>query len=178
MGFNQQCTAPIALFLLLAWSFSPTVTAHESMKADGEPGASAAKTSLKRLKPEKKPKLDRSGGPQKGKASYYGKEFYGKTMADGTPMNPNSNVAASRTLPLGTKAKVTNLENGKSEIVEIRDRGPYIDGRIVDLSPKTAEKLDMKTEGVAPVVVTPIEVPLPDGGVKQGTAVAEQEVGQ
>lgn len=116
----------------------------------------------------KKPALDRSGEPREGKASYYGKEFHGKTMADGTPMDPESNVAASRTLPLGTKAKVTNLDNGKSAVVEIRDRGPYVDGRIVDVSPKVAEKLDMKEEGVAPVVVKPIEVPQARDSVKKG----------
>ena len=110
-----------------------------------------------------KPALVRSGEPRTGEASYYGKEFHGRTMADGTPMNPQSNVAASRTLPLGTKAKVTNLENGRSAVVEIRDRGPYVDGRIVDVSPKVADKLDMKGDGVAPVVVKPIEVPQPDG---------------
>jgi rare lipoprotein A len=112
--------------------------------------------------------LDRSGKARKGKASYYGKKFHGKKMADGTPMDPNSNIAASKTLPLGTKAKVTNLENGKSEVVEIRDRGPYIDGRIVDVTPKTAEKLDLKKNGVALVEVSPIEVPQADGSIKLG----------
>ncbi len=102
---------------------------------------------------------DRSGKPRKGKASYYGREFYGKKMADGTPMNPHSNIAASRTLPLGTKARVTNLENGKSEVVVIRDRGPYVDGRIVDLTPATAEKLDFREQGLALVEVTPLEIP-------------------
>ncbi len=113
----------------------------------------------KRLKVTKNPELDRSGKTRHGEASYYGKEFFGKKMADGTPMDPESNIAASRTLPIGTKAKVTNLDNGKSAVVEIRDRGPYIDGRIVDLTPKTAEQLDMKDEGVAPVAVTPIDLP-------------------
>ncbi|HZX30983.1 MAG TPA: septal ring lytic transglycosylase RlpA family protein [Rhodocyclaceae bacterium] len=100
---------------------------------------------------------------QVGKASYYSRQFAGKKMADGTRMNPNSNVAASKTLPLGTKAEVTNLETGKSTVVEIRDRGPYVDGRVIDLSPKAAEKIDMKKEGVAPVEVTPIEIPAPRG---------------
>jgi rare lipoprotein A len=97
--------------------------------------------------------------PQKGKASYYGKEFYGKKMADGTKMDPAENHAASRTLPLGTEAKVTNMENGKSEIVEIRDRGPYVEGRIVDVSPSTAENLDFKKDGVVPVEVQPLKLP-------------------
>ncbi|SAL34768.1 RlpA-like lipoprotein [Caballeronia terrestris] len=112
--------------------------------------------------------LDHSGKPSKGKASYYGREFYKKKMADGTKMNPQSNAAASKTLPLGTKARVTNLENGNSEVVEIRDRGPYVKDRIVDVSPKTADKLGLKENGTARVEVKPIEVPQPDGTVKQG----------
>jgi rare lipoprotein A len=118
----------------------------------------------------KKPVLDHSGRARKGKASYYANRFAGRKMADGTPMNPQADIAASRTLPLGTKARVTNLENGKSAVVEIRDRGPYVDGRIVDLSPKVAEKLKMKEQGVAPVEVAPITVPQPDGSVKLGAA--------
>ena len=89
-------------------------------------------------------------------------------MADGTPMNPESNHAASKTLPLGTKAKVTNLKNGKSAVVEIRDRGPYVEGRSIDVTPKTARELGMVKDGVAPVEVTPIEVPQADGSVKPG----------
>jgi rare lipoprotein A len=114
--------------------------------------------------------LDRSGKAHKGKASYYGKQFHGKKMADGTPMDPHSNVAASKTLPLGTKARVTNLENGKSETVEIRDRGPYVDGRIVDVSPTVADRLGIRKQGVAPVEVKPLEVPQKDGSVKSAGA--------
>ena len=113
---------------------------------------------------------DRSGKVRKGKASFYGgKRFAGKKMADGTPMNPNANIAASKTLPLGTKAKVTNLENNKSQVVEIRDRGPYVEGRIVDVSPKVAKDLDMKKDGVAPVAVQPLEVPKSEGGNSSGS---------
>lgn len=82
-------------------------------------------------------------------------------------MNPRGNNAASRTLPLGTVAKVTNLATGKSAIIKIEDRGPYIKGRIVDLSPSTAHKIGItRRVGVAKVVVEPIAVPLPDGRVK------------
>jgi rare lipoprotein A len=114
--------------------------------------------------------LDHSGQPRKGKASFYAHSFAGKKMADGTPMNPQANIAASKTLPLGTTARVTNLENGKSAIVEIRDRGPYVDGRIVDLSPMVAEKLQIRKQGVASVEVAPITVPQPDGSIKLGAA--------
>lgn len=103
--------------------------------------------------------IDRSGKPRKGEASYYGRKFYKKKMADGTHMDPQSNAAASKTLPLGTKARVTNLENGNSDVVEIKDRGPYAKNRIVDVSPKTADKLGITKDGTAPVEVKPIEVP-------------------
>ena len=88
-------------------------------------------------------------------------------MADGTPMRPQGNNAASRTLPLGTTALVTNLKTGRAAVVTIRDRGPYVKGRIVDLSPATAQKIGLdRKEGLTNVEVAPIEVPLADGSVK------------
>ena len=86
---------------------------------------------------------------------------------------PNANIAASKTLPLGTTAKVTNLNNGKSALVKVQDRGPYVGGRVVDLAPKVAEELEMTEPGIAPVVVAPVAVPLPNGDVKLGAGAAE-----
>jgi rare lipoprotein A len=118
-------------------------------------------------------KPDHSGKKRTGKASFYANSFAGKKMADGTPMDPQDDNAASRTLPLGTTAKVTNLESGKSAVVTIQDRGPYVEGRIVDLSPSTAREIGLtRKQGVAEVVVEPIAVPLPDGSVKAGVAAA------
>lgn len=75
-------------------------------------------------------------------------------------MDPNADVAASKTLPLGSKAKVTNLKTGKSAVVTIRDRGPYVQGRILDLSPSTADKIGIAPkEGVANVEVAPLDEP-------------------
>lgn len=118
---------------------------------------------------QKQSNLDRSGKSRKGKASYYGREFYKRKMANNKPMNPHSNVAASKTLPLGTKAKVTNLQTGKSDIVDIEDRGPYVKGRIIDVSPKTAEKLDLNKVGTAQVEVKPLELPSRERNVKPNT---------
>ena len=119
------------------------------------------------------PALDRSGQKRLGTASFYAQEFSGRKMADGTMMRPQSDNAASKTLPLGTTAKVTNLETGQSAVVTIRDRGPYIRGRIVDLSPSTAKNIGIDhRNGVARVEVAPISIPLPDGGVKLGAAVS------
>jgi rare lipoprotein A len=109
-----------------------------------------------------------------GKASFYANKFAGRKMADGTRMNPHGNNAASKTLPLGTTAKVTNLETGKSAVVTIQDRGPYVPGRIVDLSPETAKQIGIShRKGVALVVVAPIAVPQPNGDVKLGAAAHE-----
>ena len=110
---------------------------------------------------------DLSARKRRGNASYYAPQFFGKPMANGAPMNPRGNNAASLTLPLGTVAKVTNVANGKSAIIKIEDRGPYIKGRIVDLSPATAHEIGItRRMGIAKVVVAPIAVPLPDGQVK------------
>jgi rare lipoprotein A len=109
-----------------------------------------------------------------GRASFYANKFAGRKMADGAVMDPHGDNAASKTLPLGTTAKVTNLETGKSAVVTIQDRGPYVPGRIVDLSPDTALQIGIShREGVALVVVAPIAVPQPDGGIKLGAAAHE-----
>ncbi|HEY0185208.1 MAG TPA: septal ring lytic transglycosylase RlpA family protein [Rhodopila sp.] len=117
--------------------------------------------------------IDHSGRKQKGRASYYARHFANRKMADGRRMNPNSDVAASKTLPLGSVASVTNLDNGKTATVKIEDRGPYARGRVVDLAPKVADQLDLKKDGVAPVEVKPITLPQPDGDVRLGAGAAE-----
>jgi rare lipoprotein A len=117
--------------------------------------------------------IDPSGRKQEGRASYYGPGFVDRKMADGHRMNPDSNVAASKTLPLGSVAKVVNLKNGKEATVRVEDRGPYVKGRVVDLTPAVADKLGMKKQGVAPVVVKPITVPQPDGAIKLGAGAAD-----
>jgi rare lipoprotein A len=111
-------------------------------------------------------RLDRTGLKRVGIASFYAAKFAGRKMADGTPMRPQGDNAASKTLPLGTKALVTNLETGRTAVVTIRDRGPYVNGRIVDLSPSTARKIGIdRRQGLAKVEVLPIEFPLTDGSI-------------
>lgn len=124
-----------------------------------------------RISPSVKAPIDRSGKKRVGKASFYAHMFAGRKMADGQQMDPQHDNAASRTLPLGTTAKVTNLDTGKSAFVTIQDRGPYVDGRIVDLSPSTAREIGIsRRQGIARVEVSPLAVPLPDGRVKLGAA--------
>jgi rare lipoprotein A len=88
---------------------------------------------------------------QVGEASFYGPGFHGKKTATGEKFDQNDRTAAHPTLPLGTKATVTNLENGNSVDVKINDRGPYIRGRDIDLSKAAAKELGMIKGGVAPV---------------------------
>ena len=115
------------------------------------------------------PTADLSGRARTGIASFYAKMFYGRKMADGTPMNPEGDNAASRTLPLGTRARVTNLLTGQSALVTIQDRGPYVKGRLVDLSPATALAIGITPKsGLGKVEVTPIYVPLPGGRLRWG----------
>lgn len=94
-------------------------------------------------------------------------------MADGTRMDPRGDNAASRTLPLGTRARVTNLQTGQSAVVTIRDRGPYVRGRIVDLSPATARLVGITPkDGLAQVEVAPIELPEATKSVDRSATIA------
>ena len=88
---------------------------------------------------------------QTGKASYYAGKFIGRKTANGEIFVKNKRTAASKTLPFGTKVKVTNLTNGKSVKVRINDRGPFVAGRDIDLSWLAAKKIGMLDQGVAPV---------------------------
>ncbi|MBD3392374.1 MAG: septal ring lytic transglycosylase RlpA family protein [Chitinivibrionales bacterium] len=86
-----------------------------------------------------------------GVASYYGPGFHGKKTANGERFNMYRMTAAHKTLPFGTRVRVTNLDNGKSVIVRINDRGPYKKGRIIDLSKGAAKKIGMIGTGTARV---------------------------
>jgi rare lipoprotein A len=107
----------------------------------------------------------------KGLASWYGRKFHGKPTSTGEPYDMYAMSAAHATLPLPSYAKVTNLENGKSVVVRVNDRGPFHDGRIVDLSYTAAYKLDI-LKGVTPVEV---EALAPDAAPDSFTAQAQEE---
>ncbi len=92
-----------------------------------------------------------SGGSS-GMASYYGSES-GSRTASGARFVPSAMTAAHRTLPFGTKVRVTNKRNGRSVVVTINDRGPFIRGRIIDLSSGAAGVIGMRSSGVAPVSI-------------------------
>ena len=90
---------------------------------------------------------------QTGKASYYALKFTGRKTASGERMHHDSLTCAHRTYPFGTQLKVTNPANGKSVIVRVTDRGPYVKGRIIDLSARAAREIGIIAQGIAPVIV-------------------------
>jgi len=94
-----------------------------------------------------------SGYIERGIASWYGEEFHGRPTSSGEIYDMHALTAAHKLMPLGTVAKVTNLENGRSVTVKINDRGPFIDDRIIDLSYGSAGAIDMVETGLAPVEI-------------------------
>ena len=134
--------------------------AQVSEKAEGSQDLVKDKVSLKKTA-KGEPVIE-----QTGEASSYGQEFQGKTTAAGEKFDKNDLTAAHPTLPLGTKAKVTNLKTGKSVDVRINDRGPHVKGRDIDVSQGAAKKLDMTKSGTAPVK---IEAQLPSSKTSTGS---------
>jgi rare lipoprotein A len=86
-----------------------------------------------------------------GLASYYADKYQGRKTASGERFDTARLTAAHRTLPFGTRVRVTNVDNGKSVVVRVNDRGPFVAGRVIDLSPAAAKQLDMMRSGVVRV---------------------------
>ncbi|MEQ1672036.1 MAG: septal ring lytic transglycosylase RlpA family protein [Hyphomicrobium sp.] len=131
---------------------SPSSSASSSMKTSAKKSKGTSQAAYD--KPAKKKKYasqSNSGGyTLTGKASYY---WQPQALASGGRFNPNAMTAAHKTLPFGTKVRVTNQNNGQSVVVTINDRGPYIAGRIIDLSKAAAHSINMQGSGVVPVTV-------------------------
>jgi rare lipoprotein A len=94
-----------------------------------------------------------SGRAQRGVASYYGDDYRGRKTASGEIFNPDDFTAAHRTLNFGTVVQVRNLRNNRTVLVEITDRGPFVKGRIIDLSEAAAKRLGMIGPGTTPVEI-------------------------
>ena len=106
-----------------------------------------------------------------GQASYYADKFQGRPTANGERFDNGKLTAAHRTLPFGTKVRVTNLNNGRSVVVRVNDRGPFVRGRIIDLSQAAARRIDMVRAGVVPVRVEPVGA----AGAAPGRALSRAE---
>ncbi len=131
---------------------APKATAY---KQAAKPKKNATKKYTKSYSPKKKKTYSAKayGGSvyQSGIASYY---WQPQKVASGGWFNPNAMTAAHKTLPFGTKVRVTHSRTGKSVVVRINDRGPYIKGRIIDLSRAAAGVIGMRGSGIAPVKIT------------------------
>jgi rare lipoprotein A len=95
---------------------------------------------------------------QRGRISMYGRKFSGKKTASGEPFDPADLTMAHRTLPFGTRVRVTNLENQRSVEVVVNDRGPFVPGRIADLSTAAARRINMVGDGVVEAVLEVVEL--------------------
>ncbi len=97
------------------------------------------------------PLASHQGFVQQGLASWYGRKFHGRKTSNGETYNMYAMTAAHKTLPLGTSVRVYNLTNGRQTVVRVNDRGPFVEGRIIDLSYSAADKLGVVGPGTAPV---------------------------
>lgn len=107
------------------------------------------------------PLFDARGYVETGVASWYGPSFHGKKTSNGEIYNMYAETAAHKTLPMGTIVRVTNLENNRSMMVRINDRGPFVGDRIIDLSKTVADRLDIYRKGTGLVKVEVIQAPPP-----------------
>ena len=136
ISFRDPDTAPVVSFAPTARSFS----AREQVEFASLPQEQPAPRDV-----------------MVGVASWYGAHWQGRKTASGTRFDMRKLTAAHRSLPLNSHVRVTNLENGESVIVLINDRGPYVDGRLIDLSTAAARHLGMIKEGVAPVRIEVVD---------------------
>jgi rare lipoprotein A len=104
-------------------------------------------------------KTTRPAAASVGEASYYASKFHGRPTANGERFDNGKLTAAHRTLAFGTKVRVTNLTNGRSVVVRVNDRGPFVRGRIIDLSQAAARRIDMVRAGVVRVKIEPLGTP-------------------
>jgi len=157
---------PLAVFILTATVVGAAPARNTPLKSNS--AASSSKPEVDKLQANtlKKTQIRKPlvGKPyQIGTASWYGRQFHGKTTASGEPFDMFSLTAAHRKLPLGTWLKVTNLRNGATVVVRVNDRGPVPKSRIIDLSYEAATLLDLRAYGIAKVrldVVDPQTVAL------------------
>ncbi|MGM0462986.1 MAG: septal ring lytic transglycosylase RlpA family protein [Fibrobacterota bacterium] len=98
-----------------------------------------------------KQRVEESGHAMQGHASWYGRKFHGRTTASGEAYNMRDMTAAHKTLPFGTRVRVTDLDTDRSVTVRINDRGPFVEGRIIDLSRRAADRLGIRDKGTANV---------------------------
>ncbi len=155
MGISRNYPATLVLFVA-AVAFLIGGCAHRGPKRLPPPGAKYPSGVSKPYRINGiwyYPLSSAEGYRERGIASWYGADFHGKKTANGETYNMYSYTAAHKTLPFNTYVKVTNLRNGRSTIVRINDRGPFVRNRIIDLSYSAARAIGMARAGTAPVLI-------------------------
>lgn len=122
-----------------------------------EPNIKQTKTSFENTYNDKNYHVDENAKVEIGYASYYANSMNGRRTASGEIYNTKKYTAAHRSLPFGTMIRVTMLQNGKSVIVKVNDRGSYVQGRVIDLSLASAQKLGLIRAGIAKVKIEKLE---------------------
>ena len=139
----------LTVLMILTMSLSSiAATKKTATKKTTSKNTTAKKTTTKKATSKK---TTASKTYQTGLASFYGGKWHGRKTANGEIFNTNSLTAAHKTLPFNTRVKVTNLSNGKSVIVRINNRGPYIKGRIIDLSTAAFTSIESRNKGITRV---------------------------
>lgn len=142
----------------LGSAYKPNRSAQTQVSKKSTAAKSAARKNVKKRvrtskvtrSSKKRYSANSGGGRHSGLASYY---WQPQRVASGGWFNPNALTAAHKTLPFGTRVRVTNRHNGRSVVVKINDRGPYVKGRVIDLSKRAAGVIGMKGAGVVPVSI-------------------------
>ena len=151
-GGGAKCILALAALGLMSSTPGLALLPPEAMPSDAivapQPVEAAPVETVAPAEEAAEPALEHVGD---GMASYYGHELAGNRTASGERFNPKALTAAHRTLPLGSKLKVTNKKNGKSVIVRVNDRGPFVRKRLIDLSLGAAQKISMVAAGHAAV---------------------------
>lgn len=145
------------LFSLILLSSCSNSIKFSSNRIDGGYSLGKSNISNTNTNGNKPSDFDKSSLVTTGLASYYADKFVGRMTANGEIYSHDLLTAAHRTIPFGTYVKVTNLKDNSEVIVRINDRGPFVDGRIIDLSKEAARKLNILSRGVAEVVIEIVE---------------------
>ena len=167
-------SAQLRLILLFASAVFLTACGHKPTRVSVPPPPSVEQPERREPPPASKPEPDEGSADslsvppdapvlftQTGIASWYGPPYHNRRGSNGEIYNMHAMTAAHRTLPLGSVVRVTNVKTGESALVRITDRGPFVDGRILDLSLAAAEKLEVKRAGLAKVRVDVLQTPAP-----------------
>lgn len=146
-SIKKQC----AILLCCAALFSACGHKKVPESRPSEPRQKATQKPYTVMGQRYEPLRTHEGFTQSGTASWYGKDFHGKKTSNGETYDMHAMTAAHKTLPLGVFVKVKNTNNGNETVVRVNDRGPFVKGRIIDLSYAAAKKLGVDIAGTAPV---------------------------